>query len=156
MVCSSKYDYDKKVYRSCAVGEHSAGFWTNLPAGRTAIALEIIDGNLTLSDLTNVSIEAIYECTLCANCRQQCGALDLETFEPVIDIPAIVKALRADIFAAGVEVPEGVARFGEAIEKTYNIFGAPKEERADWLLPEIKVATYADTVFFPGCLAAYR
>jgi heterodisulfide reductase subunit D len=30
------------------------------------------------------------------------------------------------------------------------------EERADWLTPDIKVATDADTVFFPGCLASYR
>ncbi|MGW8178642.1 MAG: (Fe-S)-binding protein [bacterium] len=80
----------------------------------------------------------------------------METLKPLIDVPAIVKALRADLFAAGVEVPDGVMRFGEAVEKTYNIFGAPMEKRADWLLPEIKVATDADTVYFPGCHAAYQ
>ncbi|MFC2009774.1 4Fe-4S dicluster domain-containing protein, partial [Chloroflexota bacterium] len=156
MVCSSKYDWDKKVYRSCPPGEHSAGFWTNLPAGRTAIAMEIFEGNLTLPDISDAALEAIYECTLCANCRQQCGSMDMTTGKPLIDVPATVKALRADLFEAGVEVPEAVIKFGEAIEKTNNIFGAPIEERADWLTPEIKVATDADTIFFPGCLAAYR
>ncbi len=153
MVCSSKYSYDQKVFRVCPLWEHSVGFWTNLPAGRNQIALEILEGRLTLSE---APVEAIYECLLCGNCRQQCGALDMTTGKPVIDTPAIVKALRADLFAAGVAVPEAVIKFGEAIEKTYNIFGAPVEERADWLLPEIKVATDANTVFFPGCLAAYR
>jgi len=147
------YSSDEKVFRVCPAGEHSPGFWTNFPPGRLAVALEILEGNLNLSD---APVEALYDCTLCANCVQNCGAINLETSMPLIDIPAIVKALRADIFTAGVEVPEGVVGFGEAVEKKCNVFGAPKEERADWLLPEIKVATDSDTVFFPGCLAAYR
>lgn len=152
-VCRSKYNWDDKVFRVCPAGEHSAGFWTNFSVGRVGVALEILEGNLPLSD---APVEAIYECLLCGNCRQVCGALDLTTFKPLIDHPAIVKAMRADLFAAGVEVPEGVNMFGEAIERRHNVFGAPVEERADWLLPEIKVETDADTVFFPGCLAAYR
>ena len=152
-ICRTKYNPDEKIFRVCPTGEHSAGFWTNFPVGRVGVALDILEGNLSLSD---APVEAIYECTLCANCRQVCGALDMTTFKPLVDVPAITKAMRADLFAAGVEVPEGVAMFGEAIEKTYNIFGAPMEERADWLLPEIKVETDADTVYFPGCLAAYR
>jgi len=154
--CGVKYDYSQKVFGVCPPGEHSAGFYTNLPSGRLGIALEIFEGNLTLSDLSGTTVEAIYECTLCANCREKCESINMETLQPLIDVPAIVKALRADLFAAGVEVPEGVMRFGEAVEKTYNIFGAPMEKRADWLLPEIKVATDADTVYFPGCHAAYQ
>ena len=154
--CGVKYDYSEKVFGVCPPGEHSAGFYTNLPSGRLGIALEIFEGNLTLSDLSGAPVEAIYECTLCANCREKCESISMETLKPLIDIPAIVKALRADLFAAGVEVPEGVMRYGEAVEKTYNSFGAPTEKRADWLLPEIKVAKDADTVFFAGCHAAYQ
>ncbi|MFC2009453.1 (Fe-S)-binding protein, partial [Chloroflexota bacterium] len=152
-VCRAKYSWDEKVFRVCPVGEHSAGFWTNFPSGRVGMALEVLEGRLDISDLP---VEAIYECTLCANCRETCGALDMETVTPLIDHPAIVKALRADMFAAGVEVPEAVLKMGEAVEKSYNIYGAPKEERADWLTPDIKVATDAVTIFFPGCLIAYR
>jgi heterodisulfide reductase subunit D len=152
-MCRSKYDYFEKVFRVCPSGEHSAGFWTNFPGGRVWTAKEILDGRLEPAD---APVEAIYECTLCANCREKCGMTDLTTGKPMIDIPAIVKALRADLFAAGVEVPDGVMMFGDAIERRHNVFGAPVDERADWLLPEIKVETDADTVFFPGCLAAYR
>jgi len=152
-VCRSKYSWDEKIFRVCPAGEHSAGFIANHPFGRVALALEVLEGNLSIFD---VPVDAIFECTLCANCREVCGALDMETMAPLINHPAIVKALRADMFAAGVEVPEGVVKMGEAVERTCNIYGAPKEERADWLLPEIKVTADADTVFFPGCLIAYR
>jgi len=120
------------------------------------MALEILEGNFTLSDLAGIPVEHIYECLLCANCREKCGAIDLQTFSPKINTPAIVKALRADIFAAGIKVPEAVIKYGEAIEKTNNIFGAPPEERADWLPTDIKITKEATTVYFPGCLAAYR
>ena len=152
-MCRAKYDYFEKIFRVCPAGEHSAGFEPYFSRGKMAVAMEILEGNLNLSD---APVEAIYQCLLCANCREACGMTDLTTYKPLIDQPAIIKALRADLFAAGIEVPEGVVRLGEAVERTYNIFGAPKEERADWLLPEIKVATDADTVFFPGCLTAYR
>jgi len=152
-ICRNKYNWDEKIFRVCPAGEHSAGFWTNFPPGRIGVALDILQGKLALSD---APVEAIYECLLCGNCREKCGAMDTTTFKPLIDTPAIIKAMRADLFSAGVEVPKGVAMFGEAIEKTHNVFGAPAEERADWLLPEIKVDTDADTVYFPGCLAAYR
>jgi len=152
-ICRAKYDYFDKIFRICPAGEHTAGFWTNFPSGRVAVAREVLVGNINLSD---VPVEAFYECLLCANCREACGMMDMTTYKPMIDHPAITKAMRADLFAAGIEIPEGIVKLGEAVERTYNIFGAPKEERADWLLPEIKVATDADTVFFPGCLAAYR
>jgi len=152
-VCRSKYNPVDKVFRGCPPGEHSGGFWTNFPVGRTSTALEVLEGNLSLSD---VPVEHIYECLLCANCREICGAIDMSTGKPLIDTPAIVKALRADLFAAGVEVPEAVIKYGEAIERTNNIFGAPPEERTDWLLPDIKLTKGATTIYFPGCLSTYR
>jgi len=152
-LCRAKYDYFDKIFRVCPVGEHSGGFESYFPRGRLAVALEILEGNLTYSDAL---AKVIYDCTLCANCREVCGAMDTTTAKPLIDTPAIVKAMRADIFAAGVEIPEGAARFGDAVEKTYNIFGAPPEERVSWWLPELKVEKDADWVYFPGCLASYR
>ncbi len=152
-LCRSKYSWDEKIFRVCPAGEHSAGFWANYPSGRVALAFEILEGRLRITD---VPVEAVYECLLCGNCKEKCGAINMSTFQPLIDSPAICKALRADLFAAGVAVPEGVRLYGEAIEKTHNVLGAPAEERAEWLTPDIKVATDADTIFFPGCLAAYR
>lgn len=152
-ICRVKYDHFQKIYRGCPPGEHSAGFWTDFPVGRIGTGRDILEGRLSLLD---APVEAIYECALCANCRQICGAVDMATGKPLIDTPAIVKALRADLFAAGAEIPRGAVMMGESIEKTHNVFGAPEEERVDWLSSDIKVEPKADTVFFPGCLTAYR
>ena len=74
----------------------------------------------------------------------------------MIDVPAIMKALRADLFTSGAELPEAVNMFSNAIERAQNIFGAPVAERNDWLTDDIKLDTDADTIYFPGCLAEYR
>ena len=152
-ICRGKYDWDQKIFRVCPVGEHSRAFWTNFPSGRIGTALEILEGRLTTSD---APVDAIYQCLLCGNCREKCEAIDMNTIRPLVDTPSIVKALRADLFAAGVEVPQGVIMLGEGVEKRHNVFGAPAEERIDWLTPDIEVETEADIVYFPGCLASYR
>ena len=152
-ICRSKYNPNEKILRVCPTGEHSAGFWTDFPIGRVAIALDILEGRLELSD---VPVEAIYECLLCGNCRQVCGAMDMTTLKPLIDIPAIVKAMRADLFVSGVELPEAVNMFSDAVEGTQNIFGAPVAERNDWLTDDIKLDPTANTIYFPGCLSTYR
>lgn len=151
-VCVHKYN-PWGTKRVCPVREHTAGFEPYSSRGRNQVAKGALEGTI---ELTPQLAKVAYTCLLCGNCRQACGAIDMVTFKPLIDQPAIVKALRADLFAAGVEIPEGVKRLGEGIEKTHNVFGAPEEERADWLLPETKLTTDADTVYFPGCLTAYR
>jgi heterodisulfide reductase subunit D len=152
-LCRSKYDYFEKVFRVCPSGEHSAGFWTNFPSGRVWTVKEILDGRL---DITDAPIEAIYLCLLCGNCREKCGMTNLTTGKPMINVPHIVKALRADLFASGAELPEAVNMFSNAIEKTQNIFGAMIEERNDWLTDDIKLSKNANTIYFPGCLSTYR
>jgi len=151
-VCVHKYN-NMGYKKVCPVREHTVGFEPYASRGRNQIARGVLEGDIELS---SELAEIAYTCLLCGHCRQACGAIDMDTFQPLIDNPATTKALRADLFAAGVKVPQGVIQLGEAVEKVFNIFGAPKEERADWLTPDIKVATDADTVFFPGCLAAYR
>jgi heterodisulfide reductase subunit D len=152
-ICRAKYDYFEKVFRVCPSGEHSAGFWTNFPGGRVWTVKEILDGRLKITD---APVEAIYLCLLCGNCREKCGMTDLTTGNPMINIPHIVKALRADLFASGAELPEAVNMFSNAIERAQNIFGAPVAERNDWLTPDIKLDQTANTIYFPGCLSTYR
>jgi heterodisulfide reductase subunit D len=148
------HKYNEFGYKKvCPVREHTVGFEPYASRGRNQIARGVLEGDIELSaELAEIA----YTCLLCGHCRQACGAIDMDTFQPLIDNPATTKALRADLFAAGAKVPHGVVVLGEAVEKTNNIFGAPVEERADWLTPDIKVAKDADTVFFPGCLASYR
>ncbi len=153
-VCRSKYDWGQKVFGVCPAGEHSEGFWANFPTGRVQTAWEIMEnGRLKI---TEAPVDAIFQCLLCANCREKCGATNMKTLKSKIDQPEIVKALRADMFAAGVRIPEGIRLLGVGLEKTHNVLGAPAEERTDWLEDDIKVEKGADTIYFPGCLAAYR
>jgi len=80
----------------------------------------------------------------------------LNNMKPLISQPDNMKALRADLFASGVKLPDAVGMFSNAIEKAYNIFGAPAEERTDWVTSDIKITKKAGTIFFPGCLGSFR
>jgi heterodisulfide reductase subunit D len=151
-VCVHKYN-TWGTKRVCPIREHTAGLEPYSCRGRNQIARGVLEGTI---ELTPELAKVAYTCLLCGNCRQACGCIDLDTFKPLISQPDITKALRADLFAAGVEIPEGMRMFGENVEKTHNILGGPVKGRTNWLTPDIKVATDADTVFFPGCLAAYR
>jgi len=151
-ICRAKYDHLEKVFRVCPSGEHTAGFWTNFPSGRIALAKEILSGNL---DLEDVPVQHVFECLLCGNCRQTCGAVDMSTGEPLIDHPHIVRALRAKLFDSGVELPDAVSIFCDAIEKSANVMSYPNEERADWA-EAIKLDPNADTIYFAGCLSSFR
>jgi len=153
-VCRAKYDYAQKIFRVCPSGEHTSGFWANFPSGRVAMAREVVEGNLNIED---VPVQPVYECLLCGNCRQTCGAVNMETGEPLVNHPKIVKALRADLFASGAKLPEAVNMFCDAIEKSQNVMGYPNEERGDWVEEaDIKLDPNADTIYFVGCLSSFR
>jgi heterodisulfide reductase subunit D len=152
-VCVHKYNPwgTKKV---CPIREHTAGLEPYANRGRTQVARGVLEGTI---EVTPELAEVAYSCLLCGNCRQACGALDLKNrLKPLIVQPHINKALRADLFASGVKLPEHVNMFSNAIERSANIFGAPKEERTDWLTPDIKLDPKANTIYFPGCLSSYR
>ena len=151
-VCVHKYGPwgDKYV---CPIREHTVGFEPYSCRGRNQVAIGVLEGTI---EVTPELAEVAYTCLLCGNCRQACGCIDMETFGWKIVQPHITKALRADLFASGVELPPHVSMFSDAIERTQNIFGAPVDERNDWLTPDIKLDKTADTIYFPGCLSTYR
>ena len=151
-VCVHKYSPwgDRKV---CPIREHTVGFEPYSSRGRNQVAIGVLEGTI---EVTPELAEVAYTCLLCGNCRQACGCIDLDTFQLMINQPHITKALRADLFASGVELPNHVAMFSDAIERGANIFGAPVAERNDWLPSSIKLDAKADTIYFPGCLSTYR
>ena len=152
-VCVHKYN-PWGTKRVCPIREHTSGLEPYSCRGRNQIARGVLEGTI---ELTPELAEIAYTCLLCGNCRQACGAQDMtNNMVPLISQPDIMKALRADLFAAGVELPEAVNMFGNAIEREANIFGAPVAERRDWLTPDIKLDADADTIYFPGCLSTYR
>jgi len=153
-VCVHKFNPwgTKKV---CPIREHTTGFETYASRGRTQVARGVLEGTI---EVTPDLAEVAYSCLLCGNCRQACGALDMENeLKPLIVQPHINKALRADLFATGVELPPHVAMFCDAIEKSQNVMGYPNEERGDWVEEAgIKLDPNADTIYFVGCLSSFR
>lgn len=151
-VCVHKYSPwgDRKV---CPIREHTVGLEPYSCRGRNQISRGVLEGTI---EITPELAEVAYTCLLCGNCRQACGCIDLETFGPRIVQPHINKALRADLFTSGVELPPHVDMFCSAVEKAQNIFGYPKDERADWLTDDIKIDPNADTIYFVGCLSSFR
>ncbi len=151
-VCVHKYGWgDRKV---CPIREHTVGFEPYSSRGRNQVARGVLEGTI---EITPDLAEVAFTCLLCGNCRQACGCIDLETFGPKIIQPHINKALRADLFASGVELPEHVEMFCNAIEKNQNVMGYPNEDRADWVEEaDIKLDPNADTIYFVGCLSSFR
>jgi len=153
-VCVHKFSPwgDKRI---CPIREHTGGLEPYSSRGRTYAARGVLEGEVELSpELAEVA----YTCLLCGNCRQACGALDFwGDFKPLIVQPHITKALRADLYASGVELPNAVNMFCDAIEKSQNVMGYPNEERADWVEEAgIKLDPNADTIYFVGCLSSFR
>ena len=152
-VCVHKYSPwgDRQI---CPIREHTVGFEPYASRGRTQVARGVLEGTL---EITPELAEVAYTCLLCGNCRQACGCLDLETFKPKIIQPHITKALRADIYASGVELPDAVNMFCDTVERTQNVMGYSNEERADWVDDaDIKLDPNADIVYFVGCLSSFR
>jgi len=153
-VCVHKFNPwgTKKV---CPIREHTTGFETYASRGRTQVARGVLEGTI---EVTPDLAEVAYSCLLCGNCRQACGALDMENeLKPLIVQPHINKALRADLFTSGVQLPEHVEMFCNAIEKSQNVMGYPNEERGDWVEEVgIKLDPNADTIYFVGCLSSFR
>ncbi len=151
-VCMRKY-LPPKVKGVCPVREHSSGLESTYSRGRVQVAQGYYDH---LFEASPEMVQVVYDCLLCGNCRQQCGAVDLETFKPAVDVPAITKAFRADLFASGAQVPEGVRQLGLGVEKQHNVLNAPADTRADWVTDDIKIAKNANLIYFPGCITSYK
>ena len=77
----------------CPVRESTAGFDHFYARGKTVIARGLLEGKIEPSPEL---AEVIFSCTLCGNCQAQCGGVNQETGEPLVDTTGIVEAMRAD------------------------------------------------------------
>ncbi len=153
-VCVHKYGpYGTK--RVCPIREHTAGHEPYANRGRIQVARGVLEGTI---EITPKLAEVAYTCLLCGNCRQACGSLDLQNdLKPKIIQPHINKALRADLYESGIELPDAVHQFCDTVEKTQNVMGYANEDRAEWAEEEdIKLDPNADLIYFVGCLTSFR
>ena len=137
----------------CPVFATGIGFEDSMPRGRVTVAQDILDGYTTYS---RVLADSLYRCTQCAACVTLCGADDTETGHPIVDVPAIVEAMKADAVEHGL-VPPKVRDFLENIQKYGNPYGEPADKRAQWAEGTGIKQYQVDDEFllYIGCVGSY-
>lgn len=134
-------------------------FLSHSGLGISAAARAALEGRLEVSDEL---VKALYDCVLCGNCFTACDEL-FRRFEPLlgrigvgIDVPKVVRAMRADIAKAGFELPEGYKKTASLVEKTHNRFGRKQAERAAWIPEGLEIPRKGKLLYYAGCVASYR
>lgn len=145
-VCRAKAD------DACPMWLGSSGFEAETPRGIITIALDLLDGSISLTkELSNV----FYECSMCSGCVIRCGATD-EKGAPLIDVPEVVVALREKAVEEGV-VPSKVRDFLENVQRYGNPYGEGRHKRRAWA-EGLGVREYRrgdELLYYVGCVASH-
>ena len=148
-VCKGNY---KPTVSPCPMTLGSAGFEAETPRGIMTMGRDILEGAV---DYSAELAQMLYKCTLCGNCRNLCGALDLETFAPLFDPGEIGLAMRRDLIDLGT-VPPPVRAVLESYQKRGNPFKKSQKHRADWA-NGTGIADYQgqEYLLYVGCVGAF-
>ena len=123
------------------------GFESGAAKGRMLAARAMLAGRLEHSPGL---VQRIYTCFLCGACKTKCeDAARIDTVE-------IIRAMRAEVFNRGRNIPDEVEKLGTAVESRYNIFASAPEKRTAWITPDIHVDEKAELLYFPGCVSSLR
>ena len=112
------------------------------PHGRALLLHLEITGTRELDER---GVEVLYQCLECSHCLTWC--------KPEIDIASLVEIKRRDLVKQD-RLPEGLKNLSESINKHYNPFNEPHEERNSWI--ELEETDGRRFLYFVGCLASYR
>ncbi len=114
----------------CPVKESTPGFDHFYSRGKTVIAQGLLEGTLEPSPEL---AEVLYSCTLCGNCMTQCGSMDQDTGEVLVDTIKIVEAMRADFLE---NHPQWINPAYESIlnstRQYNNPWGLPRTGKEKW------------------------
>jgi len=114
----------------CPVRESTAGFDHFYARGKTVIAQALLEGKIEPSKELS---EALFSCTLCSNCMTQCGSLDQDTGEALVDTTAIVQAMRADFLQNHPDwIDPAYQGVLQATRQYNNPWGLPRSAREKW------------------------
>jgi len=152
-VCSGKVT--SKVPYVCPVKESTAGFDHFSSRGKTVIAQGLLEGAISPSaELA----EVIYSCTLCGNCMTQCGSINQDTGEALVDTTKIVEAMRADFLQNHPKWIDPAYRSILSSTRQYNNpWGLPRTAKEKWAKKmKIKNAQKepSPVLLFVGCTMA--
>jgi Fe-S oxidoreductase len=152
-VCVSKVTGE--VPYVCPVKESTAGFDYFSSRGKTVIAQGLLEGAISPSAKL---AEVIYSCTLCGNCMTQCGSINQDTGEALVDTTKIVEALRADFLQNHPKWIDPAYRSILNSTRQYNNpWGLPRTAKEKWAKKmKLKNAQKepAPVLLFIGCTMA--
>ncbi|MHA1908002.1 MAG: (Fe-S)-binding protein [Candidatus Thorarchaeota archaeon] len=127
----------------CPIWRNTAGFETSFMRGKIQIALALLDGQL---EKTAENAESLYQCALCGNCTEICGA----EFHPA-HVMEIVREVLNDL------PNEPRDKIAKSIDEYNNPYNEKQETRRLWLEElGLDVPTTGDVLYYVGCTAALR
>jgi len=151
--CGSKVT-DEVPY-VCPVREITPGFDHFYARGKIVIARGLLEG---LVEPSRELAEVVYTCTLCGNCMTQCGAIDRDTGEPLVDTIGIVEAMRSDFLDEHPEWVDPEYRGLLSATGQYdNPWGLPRSVKQKWakkLNVPHALEHPSETLLFVGCTIA--
>ena len=123
--------------------------------GKIAFARGILDGQL---EWTDSFLDAIYKCTVCGGCQNQCE-LDHKPF-----IPEIIEAMRRKAVNDGVGPMPTQRKITQSLRDYNNPYQGPRRVRTDWTRPFKKAKKPikninkepADILYYVGCTGAFN
>lgn len=169
-------DLEEKIWRCTACGNCKAGYKFGPPPtfgeicpagvefgfdgnfaskGKMAFARGILDGELPW---TPEFVDAIYKCTVCAGCQNQCE-LDHKPF-----IPEIIEAMRRKAFDDGAGPMPSQKVIAQSMASFDNPYQGPRRVRTDWTRPFKKakkpikniMKQEAPILYYVGCTGAFN
>ena len=112
--------------------------------GKIQIALALLDKKL---ERNSMNAESLFQCTLCGNCTEICGA----EFHPAQVIETVRAVLEKDI------PNEARDRVAQGVLEKDNPYNEDAAKKREWLSKlDFTVADHAKTLFFAGCTASLR
>ena len=136
----------------CPVKESTPGFDHFYARGKTVIAQGLLEGEIEPSQKL---AEVIFSCTLCGNCMTQCGSINQETGEALVDTTKIVEAMRADFLQNHKEwIDPAYKNVLDSTRQYNNPWGLPRAAKEKWAKGmKIKNARKepAPVLLFVGC-----
>jgi heterodisulfide reductase subunit D len=155
--CKTAYEYGPppKNGEICPAGVEF-GFDGNMASkGKIAFARGILDGQL---EFTEEFVDAIYKCTVCGGCQNQCE-LDHKPF-----IPEIIEAMRRKAVADGAGPMPSQKVIAQSMRSFNNPYQGPRRVRTDWTRPFKKakkpikniMKEDAPILYYVGCTGAFN
>ncbi len=136
--------YERKGFDGiCPIWRNTAGFETSFMRGKIQVALALLDGTL---ERTAENAESLYQCALCGNCTEICGA----EFHPAHIMETVRYVLN--------ELPnESRDKIAESIKSVDNPYNEDHSSRRAWLEElGLNVPTSGEILYFVGCTSALR